>query len=595
MSDIPFSRFVEARRAWAPALSPDGQGLAYVSDLTGFPEAWLHQGIGRDALALTEFRERVGRLQWTPDGHWIVLDTDLGGDEQWAIRAARPDGQVHRAISKDPTVMHLMGSISRDSRLLSAATNARDPALFDVTIVDLTTGDQRTLLEGDFSELPGDISPDGRRVVAERTFGSFRQDLVLVETDSRRTAALTPEKGPVRHQGATFEPSGATLLVRTDRDRDFMGIARIHLEDQRLEWIRGNQGRDVDEFTLSADGGTLLFTENDRGWSRLRAMDPNTGDGRNFKHPRGVITGLTLSADGLSGAFALTSPTLPSEVYLVDIRTGSVERATHSPHEGLPIEDLIEPEEVRFASFDGTEIPGWLYLPQGYSGPRPTVVMVHGGPESQARPVYDAGVQYLVAHGFAVYAPNVRGSTGYGRAYAALDDGPLRFDAVSDLAAAAEFLKASGRVDGDRLALMGGSYGGFMVLAGLAFHPDLWAAGVDIVGIANFRTFLKNTGPYRRKWRIAEYGDPVEDAEFLDRISPVHHADRIRAPLLRIQGANDPRVPTEEAEQIVSAIRERGGTAEYLLFPDEGHGIVKLPNRLKAYEAITRFLEEHTA
>ena len=179
-------------------------------------------------------------------------------------------------------------------------------------------------------------------------------------------------------------------------------------------------------------------------------------------------------------------------------------------------------------------------------------------------------------------------------AFAALDDGPLRFDAVTDLAAAAEFLKASGRVDGNRLALLGGSYGGFMVLAGLAFHPDLWAAGVDIVGIANFRTFLEKTGPYRRKWRIAEYGDPVEDAEFLDRISPVHHADRIRAPLLRIQGANDPRVPTEEAEQIVSAIREGGGTAEYILFPDEGHGIVKLPNRLKAYEAITRFLEKHT-
>jgi len=597
MSPIPFSHYVEARRAWAPALSPDGQSLAYVTDLTGYPEAWLHQGVGREPVALTEFRERVGRLQWTPNGRWIVLDTDLGGDEQWAIRTVRPDGQVHLPISKDPSVMHLMGAISSDSRLLSIADNSRNPALFDVGVIDLETGDHRALIEGDLSEMPGDISPDGRRLIAERMFGSFRQDLILVEIESRRTAALTPEQGAVRHLGATFEPSGTSILVRTDRDRDFMGIARIQLEDHGLEWLPGTGGeeRDVDEFALSADGGTLLYTENDRGWSRLLAMDPNTGERRDFDHPDGVISGLSLSADGTKGAFALTSPTLPSEVYLLDLETGSVAQASHSPHEGLPVEDLVMPEEVRFPSFDGTEIPGWLYLPTGYSGPRPTVVSIHGGPESQARPVYDPGVQYLVAHGFAVYVPNVRGSTGYGRAFAALDDGALRFDAVTDLAAAAEFLKASGRVDGDRLALLGGSYGGFMVLAGLAFHPDLWVAGVDIVGIANFRTFLTKTGPYRRKWRIAEYGDPVEDAEFLDRISPVHHADRIRAPLLRIQGANDPRVPTEEAEQIVSAIRERGGTAEYILFPDEGHGIVKLPNRLKAYEAIMRFLEEHTA
>jgi len=254
---------------------------------------------------------------------------------------------------------------------------------------------------------------------------------------------------------------------------------------------------------------------------------------------------------------------------------------------------MVRPEEVRFTSFDGTEIPGWLYLPGGYSGPRPAVVKVHGGPESQARPVYDPVVQFLVSRGFAVYEPNVRGSLGYGREFAAMDDKRLRFDAVKDLAEAARFLREDGRVDGERLSLLGGSYGGFMVLAGLAFFPDLWAAGVDICGIANFRTFLENTGPYRRDWRAVEYGDPVEDGEFLDEISPVLHADRIRSPLLVIQGENDPRVPKEEAEQILAAVGRHGGIAEYLPFPDEGHGIVKLPNRVRAYEAVVRFLMEH--
>jgi len=248
---------------------------------------------------------------------------------------------------------------------------------------------------------------------------------------------------------------------------------------------------------------------------------------------------------------------------------------------------------VVFKSFDGLPIPGLLYVPAGYSDPRPAVVKVHGGPEGQARPAFDPVVHYLISRGFAVYEPNVRGSTGYGRKFAALDDGRLRFDAVTDLAHAAKFLREDGRVDADRLSLLGGSYGGFMVLAGLAFHPELWSAGVSICGIANFRTFLEHTGPYRREWRAAEYGDPVKDAEFLDRISPVHHANRIKAPLLVIQGANDPRVPVSEAEQIVDAVSLTGGTAEYLLFNDEGHGIVKLDNRLKAWEAVVRFLENY--
>jgi dipeptidyl aminopeptidase/acylaminoacyl peptidase len=229
------------------------------------------------------------------------------------------------------------------------------------------------------------------------------------------------------------------------------------------------------------------------------------------------------------------------------------------------------------------------------SDPRPAVIKVHGGPESQARPWYDPVVQYLVHRGFAVYEPNVRGSTGYGRRYAALDDKRLRFDAVKDLAEAATFLGNGGRVDGDRISLLGGSYGGFMVLAGIAFFPDLWRSAVDIVGIANFKTFLEETGPYRRKWREAEYGTIEEDGDFLDEISPVHHADRIRAPLLVIQGANDPRVPQAEAEQIVAAVRANGGHADYRLYDDEGHGIVKLPNRIDAYEAIVEFLLEHGA
>ena len=581
MSEIPFRRFVEVRRAYAPALSPDGLQLAYVSDLTGYPEAFLHQGEDHAPLALTEFRER------------LVLDTDLGGDERWAIRTVRPDGKDHRALSHDAAVIHLMGELDGSGARLSSATNARDPAVFDLAIIDVATGQAAPLLEADRSDLPGPFSPDGRNVLATRTYGSFRQELALVSTEDGHRVPLTPEGVTVRHLFPVFEPDGQSLLVLTDRDRNFLGLARIGLETRDLTWIHAPDDRDVEGLALSKDGRTALIATNERGWSRLALLDVESGARRPVSHPAGVAQDLTISRDGSRAAFALAHPGSPPEVFFVDVATAEATRATHSPREEVPEAAMARPEEVRFASFDGTEIPGWLWLPPGRSKPAPAVVKVHGGPEAQARPVFDPVCQYLLSKGFAVYEPNVRGSTGYGRGYAAMDDGLKRFDAVRDLAEAAAFLKTTGRVDGDRLSLLGGSYGGFMVLAGLSRFPDLWASGISICGIANFRTFLRNTGAYRREWRIAEYGHPEEDAEFLDSISPVHHADRIRAPLLVIQGATDPRVPQDEAEQIVHAVGGRGGVAQYMLFRDEGHGIVKLGNRLKAWSAVTKFLETY--
>jgi len=592
MSEIPFQRFVEARRAYAPSLSPDGAALAFVSDLTGYPEACLFQGRDREPLMLTEFRERVDEILWTPDGRRLVLDTDLGGDERWAIRTVRPDGSDHRALSRDPEVIHLMGKVSPDGRWLSCATNHRDPAVFDLGVIDLETGVLRCLGGRDGSDLPGPISPDGRWIVVSRMYGSFRQELFLVCRETRVVHRLTPEGEWHRHLAPAFEPGGSSLLLLTDRDRDFLGLARLPFETREPEWLHAPDDRDVEGLALSADGRTALLATNVRGLSELLLHRVDTGETVPVDHPRGVVGGLSISADGSRAAFGLAHAASAPEVYTLDVAEGRVERATFSPREGLDEAEMVRPEEVRFASFDGTEIPGWLYVPPGFSGPRPAVVKVHGGPESQARPVYDPVVQYLLSLGFAVYEPNVRGSTGYGRAFAARDDKRLRFDAVRDLAECARFLREDGRVDGGKLSLLGGSYGGFMVLAGLAFFPDLWASGVDLCGLANFRTFLANTGPYRRDWRIAEYGDPEEDGEFLDSISPVHHADRIRAPLLVLQGANDPRVPPDEAEQIVRAVERHGGVARYLVFPDEGHGIVKLPNRLKAWEEVVRFLTE---
>jgi len=289
-----------------------------------------------------------------------------------------------------------------------------------------------------------------------------------------------------------------------------------------------------------------------------------------------------------------------SDIYVWDLTIDRVYPATQSSHGGIPVETFVAPELIDYPTFDQDEtgqtrrIPAWFFRPPGQSEkPAPVVVYVHGGPESQYRPIFHFLMQYFLQQGYAVLAPNVRGSTGYGKAYGHLDDVEKRMDSVTDLAYAVYWLRQQPGIDRNKIIVYGGSYGGFMVLAALTQYPDLWAGGVDIVGISNFVTFLTNTSAYRRAHREAEYGSLQNNREFLERISPSNHVDNIVAPLFVIHGANDPRVPLSEAEQMVAALRSRAVPVELLVFPDEGHGVIKLQNKLAMYPAIVEFLAKY--
>jgi dipeptidyl aminopeptidase/acylaminoacyl peptidase len=309
---------------------------------------------------------------------------------------------------------------------------------------------------------------------------------------------------------------------------------------------------------------------------------------------------LVFSPDGTRLAFSFTSATRTANVFVWDLATDRIRAVTRSSHGGVPVASFVAPELIHYATFDEAapghprQIPAWFYTPaQASDVPLLVVVLVHGGPEGQARTGFHFLVQYLVRHGYAVLMPNVRGSTGYGKAYSHLDDVEKRMDSVADLAHAVHWLRAQPGIDGGRLVVYGGSYGGFMVLAALTAYPELWAAGVDIVGISNLATFLENTSEYRRGHREAEYGSLARDRAFLERIAPINHVERIAAPLMVIHGANDPRVPLSEAEQLVKALEARNVPVEFLAFDDEGHGIVKLKNKQVAYPAIVAFLHQH--
>jgi dipeptidyl aminopeptidase/acylaminoacyl peptidase len=384
-------------------------------------------------------------------------------------------------------------------------------------------------------------------------------------------------------------PDGESIFLATDRDGDFVRLARLDLSTLEIEHLTPDDW-DVEEVELSEDGRWLAVSRNVEGYSDFMLF---SGKGRRVpgpEMPEDIVGGFEFSPDGERLAFTLTGPNRNPDVWVVDLPDGEARRLTHSSTAGIPLRTFRRPGIVRYPTFDGREIPSLFYEPEASPENAPVIVNVHGGPESQSRPLFAPVTQYLLGRGYAIFAPNVRGSTGYGKTYTHLDDVYLRMDSVKDLAYAAEWLRGRGH---ERVAVMGGSYGGFMVLAVLTEYPELWTAGVDIVGIANVVTFLENTGSYRRALREPEYGSLERDREFLESISPIHKAEEITAPLMVIHGKNDPRVPVGEAEQIVEKVKKNGGAVEYLLYEDEGHGLAKLKNRLDAYPKIAAFLDEH--
>jgi dipeptidyl aminopeptidase/acylaminoacyl peptidase len=531
----------------------------------------------------------------------LLLSGDVGGSERTQFYSTASDGTGLAVLTHQPEVIHQFGGWSPDGACICFASNQRDPRFFDVYEMEVATGVSRLLFASDDTNYAAGYTPDGRGVLVDRAESNVRNTLFLVNTETGAARRLTPDApadAHARFASPAFAAGGRGLYLLSDLGRDFMGLAMLNLETGALAYLRDDPW-DAESLAVTDNGTRLAFALNEDGLSRLALFDVAEGweQCRELPAPElpaGVASELVWSRDGAKFAFTLNPAAGNPDVWIWEPDARAPRQITRSARGGLPARAFTAPELVHYPTFDGREVPAFLYLPQG-GEPRglPVVVYVHGGPESQFRPNFNPLVQYFVSRGYGVLAPNVRGSTGYGYPYQSLDDVRLRMDSVADLKAAAEWLAASGVADARRIAIMGGSYGGFMVLAALTTYPDLWAAGVDIVGIANFVTFLEHTGPWRRKLREPEYGTLEHDRAFLEAISPINSVDRITAPLFVVHGANDPRVPVGEAEQIVAALRSRGVPVEYLRYVDEGHGLIKRANRLLAYPAIARFLDAH--
>lgn len=591
---IPFASFLRARSATGGVFSPDGKSLAYLLNSPGTPQVFRQDSPGQPGVQLTQLEGFARSVHWSPAGDALAFTMDVGGSEREQIYAMNPDGSRLRCLTDRPEAIHYFGSWSPDGTQIAHASNRREAAYFDLYLTDVATGETRLTLQQDRNLSVADWSPDGRQLLVLEQLSNTDHNLFVLDLQSSELRLVTPHQGEARYLSAQFLPDNRSALICTDQDRDFLGLARLDTKLARLRPLLDRRA-DVEACDVSQDGKRVVALLNRDGWSEvvIARLDERILRGLISVRLPGVASSCRISANGSRIALSMNSPTLNPDVWGMDPETTARTRWTRAPRADLDGVDLVEPTAVLYPTHDGLEIPALLYRPAGATGPVPTIVHIHGGPESQDRPNFSPVYQYLVHRGYAVLAPNVRGSTGYGKQYGHLDDREKRYDALRDVEYAHRWLVASGTAEPGRIGIMGASYGGFTVLACLTRQSDLWAVGVDIVGIANFETFFKHTGPWRRRLRASEYGDPESDAELLRDLSPIHAVDQIRAPLIVIQGANDPRVPQVESDQMVEQLRKRNHPVEYLLFSDEGHGIVKLENRIRAYTAIAEFLDRY--
>ncbi len=590
-----FERYLNIRSANSPAWLDGGAKVAFLSDITGTPQVWCVEVEGGWPDQLTFFQEKVWTLSAAPGGKRVVCTRDIGGNERYQMFLVSSDGVEVRRISESLDAIYHFGAWAHDGTRIAYASNQRNGIHFDAYVQDVDTENTQLIYEtqGNFRVLAW--SPDGRQLILVNEVSSAHQILYLLDTESKDAKPLTPEHEPVNNlQAHWFEDEFIYLL--TNQGREFLGLAQLEIATGQITYLMQDLQHDVEALAISPDGRAIAFVSSIDGYSHLGLYNLDTGKRlRVSDFPEGVIVEPKFSPDSSHLAVSIQSPQENLNVWVVDLENGpsAPRKLTQSSLAGIPRRSFVAPALIHYETFDGRSIPGFFYHPQDAQSPFPCILYVHGGPASQTIPDFDPRFQFFLSRGYGILAPNVRGSSGYGKTYMALDDVELRMDSVTDLKYAVEWLHQQDDVDADRIAIYGRSYGGFMVLSAITTYPDLWAAAIDVVGIANWVTFLENTSSWRRAHREQEYGSLENDRQFLASISPIHDVDKIQCPLLVIHGANDPRVPVSEADQIVESLRVRGHPVEYLRYEDEGHKIAKLHNRIDSFTKMGGFLDRY--
>ena len=593
-SEPDIIRYLKVQNAISPALSPDGTMVAYRTRLTGEYQIWVTNTDRLSAPKQITFGNSVTFHKWAPDNSGILYGTDKEGNEKEGFYFISSDGLKEKVLLPASDAYRFFGDFNKDGSLFTYATTERNGVDFDIHVYDLRNGTDKKVYLGKLGYYPVSFSPDGQRIIISEQMGEDANNLYLLNLSDTTLSQINKPNDYSFFGDIQWKTDGSAFFMRTNLDEDFTGIALYTLENKTLEYEL-KKDHDIEQVLLTNNDTMLHWVSNEEGYSKHGIIDLTNGrQVASPAWPKGTLS-LTASAGGEKIMAYINSPNIPGDLWSWAPSSKEVVQVTISNHAGLDMDSMVLPKAHSFSARDGLTIHGLLYAPQNLSQKTPVIIQVHGGPTSQARPGFGALTQYLVAKGFAVFDLNYRGSTGYGKTYARENNLRKRENELYDLEDAVKYLTENNIGNSKKIAIMGGSYGGYLTMAAMTRLPEVFTCGVAFVGVSNWVTALESASPELKAGDRLEYGDidNPEDSVFFESISPIKYIDQVQSPVMVLHGANDPRDPVTESDRFVEGIRKNGGEVAYLRFPDEGHGIRKMNNRITAYVRVAEFLERN--
>jgi dipeptidyl aminopeptidase/acylaminoacyl peptidase len=591
--------------------SPDGDSIVFVTNLSGRSNLWTVPASGGWPVQLTISEQRQASPTWSPDGQWIAFQSDHDADEQWDLFVVNPNQGAVVNLTNTPEISEESPVWSPDSRLLACAVKPRRSPNYEIALVDVAARVLRPLTRNtpaDWSLHPVAFVPGGRWLLASRSHATGKNsDAVLVDLATGATRVLTAHEGEQQWSPSDVSSDGARVLLTSNAKNGFDNVALLDLETALaalahpgapppVTWITGERW-EASAGAFSPDGRRLVYSVNADGNGELYSFQPSSGRHERLEVGAGYATlsgaRSPFSPEGARLLFKRSAPAAPGELGVYDLDAPAAKQITRNFEGGVDAGDMIEPYLVRYPSRDGLTVSAFLYVPWNLArdNSNPAIVWVHGGPTAQSLNDFNRNIQFFANHGYIVLAPNYRGSTGYGKDFMDANRYDMGGGDLADVLAGAELLKRTGFVDPKRIAIGGGSFGGYLTMMGVTRAAEVWAAGVAMFPFVNWFTELEHEDPLLRQYDLATMGDPVKDADRYRDRSPAFFLDRICAPLMLVAGANDPRCPASESQQVADAMKQRGTPCEFVLLPDEGHGFAKRENLFATMKRIVEFLD----
>jgi dipeptidyl aminopeptidase/acylaminoacyl peptidase len=600
---LTIEKLYMTRQVGRPTWSPDGKSIAFISNLSGRNNLWLVPAEGGWPVQLTVSDQRQTAPAWSPDGKWIAYQSDYDGDEQWDIFLVSPKTGKVVNLTQTREIAELNPTWSPDGRYLAYEVKPKTSAAYEIDIYDMVLREVKHLTTSTPQDKRNMIpiwSKDGAYIVytQEQAKGTD-SNIFIVHVATGKSTLLTPHESEHLYFANDVSPDGQRVLLSSNAANGFENIATLEIATKKITWLTKDKW-EIRGGEFSPDGKHITFSANVDGNEDIYLHDVATGKSTVLQIPKGVNEPAgghsAFTKDGSRLLYFHNGPTAPGDLWVYTIATGKSHQVTHSLVAGVRSQDMVEPYLVHYPSRDGKwTISAFLYVPfnMARNGQNAAIVYIHGGPTAQSMNSFNRFVQFAANQGYMVLAPNYRGSTGYGKEFQQANLFDMGGGDLQDVLAGVDWIKQTGHLDPKKIAVMGGSYGGYLSMMAVTKAPDVWAAGVPIVPFVNWFTEIEHEDPVLQQSDLATMGDVVTNKALYEDRSPINFIDQIKAPLLLLAGGHDPRCPKSETQQVVDAIKKRGGTVEAKVYENEGHGFARVENQIDAYQRVADFLLAH--